>query len=106
MGRPRVVVSLDEPRAPLPFAHWLPPALRRPYWRLGAGGGRGQIGLLRGGELDALFAPAATHAERFGPLVKSWVCVHACGPSPPQTGCLPGNSGPRSGGPTTAGALA
>src|SRR3954470_14259629 len=27
-----------EPHALLPFAHWLAPALRRPYWRLGVAG--------------------------------------------------------------------
>ena len=27
-----------EPHALLPFAHWLPPRLRRPYWRLGVAG--------------------------------------------------------------------
>jgi SAM-dependent methyltransferase len=65
-----------EPHALLPFAHWLPPALRRAYWRLGAAGAWEQIELLRRGELEALFGPAL--AERAGPLVKSWVCVRAC----------------------------
>ncbi len=62
-----------EPHALLPFAHWLPPRLRRAYWRLGATGGWEQIELLRRGELEALFGPA--RAERFGPLVKSWVSL-------------------------------
>ncbi|HSZ69423.1 MAG TPA: class I SAM-dependent methyltransferase [Solirubrobacteraceae bacterium] len=62
-----------EPHALLPFAHWLPPRLRRPYWRLGAAGEWEAIELLRRGEMERLFGPA--HAERFGPLVKSWVSV-------------------------------
>ena len=64
-----------EPHALLPFAHWLPPAARRRYWRLGAAGSWEQIELLRRRELEALFGPA--HAERFAGLVKSWVCVRA-----------------------------
>src|SRR5919197_2285019 len=28
-----------EPHTLLPCAHWMPPALRRPYWRLGVAGG-------------------------------------------------------------------
>lgn len=62
-----------EPHALLPGAHWLPPRLRRPYWRLGVAGAWEQIELLRRGELEALFGPALP--ERAGPLVKSWVCV-------------------------------
>ncbi len=62
-----------EPHALLPLAHWLPPLLRRPYWRLGAAGEWEEIELLRRGELEALFGPA--QAERIGPLAKSWVCV-------------------------------
>jgi SAM-dependent methyltransferase len=64
-----------EPHSLLPFAHWLPARLRRPYWRLGAAGKWEEIELLRRGEMQALFGPA--RAERFGPLVKSWVCVRA-----------------------------
>lgn len=67
-----------EPHALLPFAHWLPPRLRRHYWRLGAAG-EGEweeIELLRRAELESLFGPALP--ERAGPLVKSWVCVRAC----------------------------
>jgi SAM-dependent methyltransferase len=66
-----------EPHALLPFAHWLPVAMRRPYWRLGAAGGWEEISLLRRGELQALFGPALP--ERAGPLVKSWVCVRRPG---------------------------
>lgn len=66
-----------EPHSLLPFAHWLPPRVRRRYWRLGAAGSWEQIELLRRAELEALFGPA--QAERFGPLVKSWVCVHPPG---------------------------
>jgi SAM-dependent methyltransferase len=64
-----------EPHSLLPFAHWLPPSLRRPYWRLGAAGEWEQIELLRRAEMEALFGPAL--AERAGGLVKSWVCVRA-----------------------------
>ncbi len=66
-----------EPHALLPFAHWLPPRLRRYYWGLGAAGNWEEIELLRRGELEALFGPA--RPERWGPLVKSWVCVRAPG---------------------------
>jgi SAM-dependent methyltransferase len=69
-----------EPHALLPFAHWLPPALRRPYWRLGAAGHWEDIALLRRGEVEALFGPA--RAERLGPLVKSWVCIAPVGSRP------------------------
>jgi SAM-dependent methyltransferase len=62
-----------EPHSLLPAAHWLPPRLRRPYWRLGAAGAWEEIELLRRRELEALFGPALP--ERWGPLVKSWVCV-------------------------------
>jgi SAM-dependent methyltransferase len=62
-----------EPHALLPFAHWLPVTLRRPYWRLGATGEWEEIELLRRGEMEALFGPAL--AERVGGLVKSWICV-------------------------------
>jgi SAM-dependent methyltransferase len=62
-----------EPHALLPFAHWLPTALRRPYWRLGVAGKWEEIDLLRREELEGLFGPA--RPERSGPLVKSWVCV-------------------------------
>jgi SAM-dependent methyltransferase len=63
-----------EPHSLLPFAHWLPPRLRRPYWRLGAAGEWEDVALLSRDELEALFGPALP--ERLGPLVKSWVCVH------------------------------
>ncbi len=66
-----------EPHALLPAAHWLPPRLRRSYWRLGSAGAWEEISLLRRGEIEALFGPALP--ERFGPLVKSWVCVRAAG---------------------------
>ncbi len=62
-----------EPHALLPFAHWLPARLRRPYWRLGVAGGWEEIELLRRAELERLFGPAV--AERLGPLVKSWIAV-------------------------------
>jgi SAM-dependent methyltransferase len=63
-----------EPHALLPFAHWLPVSLRRPYWRLGAARQWEQIALLRRGEMERLFGAPAL-AERFGPLAKSWICV-------------------------------
>ncbi len=69
-----------EPHALLPGAHWLPPGVRRAYWRLGVAGDWEDIHLLRRAELEALFGPA--QAERIGPLVKSWVCVRAPGPRP------------------------
>jgi SAM-dependent methyltransferase len=62
-----------EPHALLPFAHWLPAGLRRRYWKLGAAGSWEEISLLRRAEIEALFGPA--QPERWGPLVKSWVCV-------------------------------
>jgi SAM-dependent methyltransferase len=64
-----------EPHALLPGAHWLPPGLRRRYWRLGAGGDPDEVQLLRRREFERLFGPAVP--ERFGPLTKSWVCVQA-----------------------------
>jgi SAM-dependent methyltransferase len=62
-----------EPHALLPFAHWLPVSMRRPYWRLGVAGAWEDIALLRRAEMEALFGPP--QAERVGPLVKSWVSV-------------------------------
>ena len=62
-----------EPHALLPVAHWLPPSVRRPYWRLGVAGDWEDIALLRRGELEALFGPAVP--ERLGPLAKSWISV-------------------------------
>ena len=64
-----------EPHALLPFAHWLPPALRRPYWRLGVAGAWEDISLLRRGELEALFPGGEVVAERAGRLTKSWISV-------------------------------
>jgi len=65
-----------EPHSLLPAAHWLPPAIRRHYWRLGAAGGDpDEVRLLRRRELELLFGPAVP--ERFGPLTKSWVSVRA-----------------------------
>ena len=66
-----------EPHSLLPAAHWLPPRLRKPYWRLGAAGKWEEISLLRRSEVEELFGPALP--ERVGPLVKSWVCVRAPG---------------------------
>jgi SAM-dependent methyltransferase len=62
-----------EPHALLPFAHWLPRRLRRPYWRLGVAGDWEDIALLRRAEMAELFGEPV--AERAGPLVKSWVSV-------------------------------
>ncbi|HEY2282478.1 MAG TPA: class I SAM-dependent methyltransferase [Solirubrobacteraceae bacterium] len=64
-----------EPHSLLPFAHWLPVSLRRPYWRLGAAGEWEEIELLRRTEMESLFGPALP--ERAGGLVKSWICVRA-----------------------------
>ncbi len=69
-----------EPHSLLPGAHWLPRALRRAYWRLGAAGAWEEISLLHRSELEELFGPALR--ERIGPLTKSWVCV-----SPPGARC-------------------
>jgi SAM-dependent methyltransferase len=66
-----------EPHSLLPGAHWLPVALRRKYWSLGAAGGWEEISLLRRSELESLFGPALP--ERFGPLVKSWVSISPVG---------------------------
>ncbi len=66
-----------EPHSLLPFAHWLPAASRRPYWRLGVAGEWEEIELLRRTEMESLFGPALP--ERAGPLVKSWVCVRPPG---------------------------
>jgi SAM-dependent methyltransferase len=63
-----------EPHALLPFAHWLAPTLRRPYWRLGAAGAWEDIHLLRRAELAALFGEPVL-AERFAGLVKSWIAL-------------------------------
>jgi SAM-dependent methyltransferase len=63
-----------EPHALLPFAHWLPAKVRRPYWRLGTAGSWEDIALLRRAELAKLFGEPI-HAERFGGLVKSWIAL-------------------------------
>jgi SAM-dependent methyltransferase len=62
-----------EPHALLPFAHWLPPRLRKPYWRLGVAGEWEDVRLLKRSEIERLFGPAT--AERIGPLAKSWISV-------------------------------
>jgi SAM-dependent methyltransferase len=67
-----------EPHALLPFAHWLAPTLRRPYWRLGAAGSWEDIQLLRRAELAALFGEPIL-AERFAGLVKSWIALRPVG---------------------------
>jgi SAM-dependent methyltransferase len=71
-----------EPHALLPFAHWLPVPLRRPYWRLGAMGRWEDIRLLGRREMEALFGPALP--ERVGPLTKSWVSVRPVGGEAPR----------------------
>ncbi len=68
-----------EPHALLPAAHWLPPALRRRYWRLGAAEGWEDIALLRRAEMRELFG-APVLEERMGRLVKSWIAVRATRP--------------------------
>ena len=67
-----------EPHALLPFAHWLAPTLRRPYWRLGVAGAWEDIHLLRRAELAALFGEPIL-AERFGGVVKSWIALRPVG---------------------------
>lgn len=64
-----------EPHSLLPFAHWLPTAVRKPYWRLGAQGNWEDIHLLGRREMRELFPGADVHAERFGPLAKSWIAI-------------------------------
>jgi SAM-dependent methyltransferase len=66
-----------EPHALLPFAHWLPPRVRRRYWQYGVAGDWEDISLLRRGELEALFGPAVP--EKLGPLTKSWISVQRPG---------------------------
>jgi SAM-dependent methyltransferase len=67
-----------EPHALLPFAHWLPAGARRRYWRLGTQGVWEDIDLLRRGEVAGLFG-APVHAERVGPLTKSWIAIAPVG---------------------------
>jgi SAM-dependent methyltransferase len=74
-----------EPHALLPFAHWLPPSVRRAYWRLGVAGEWEQIELLRRAQMSELFG--APVAERVGPLVKSWISVQPV--TTPQVGQRP-----------------
>ena len=62
-----------EPHALLPAAHWLPPAVRKPYWRLGVAGDWEDVRLLRRAEMAQLFGDPI--AERVGPLTKSWISV-------------------------------
>ena len=64
-----------EPHSLLPGAHWLPPRVRRAYWRLGAARAWEDVALLGRAELERLFGPAMP--ERLGPFIKSWVCVRA-----------------------------
>src|SRR3984893_2527829 len=47
-----------EPHSLLPAAHWLPPRLRRGYWRLGAAGAWAEVSLVRRGEAGRLGRPA------------------------------------------------
>jgi SAM-dependent methyltransferase len=68
-----------EPHSLLPFAHWLPATLRRPYWRLGAQGFWEDIDLLGRAEMARLFG-ARVHAERLGPLAKSWIAIAPVAP--------------------------
>jgi SAM-dependent methyltransferase len=69
-----------EPHALLPAAHWLPPALRRRYWRLGVAGEWEDISLLRRRELAALLPGGEVHPERAGPIAKSWISVRPAAP--------------------------
>lgn len=66
-----------EPHALLPIAHWLPVAIRKPYWRLGAQGHWEDVHLLRRGDIAALFPGATIVPERIGPLTKSWIAVRS-----------------------------
>jgi len=71
-----------DPHSLLPAAHWLPVALRRPYWRLGAAGTWEEIDLLRRDDMTHLFGPP--HAERIGPFTKSWISIRAIGAPDPR----------------------
>ena len=53
-----------EPHSLLPGAQWLPAALRRLYWRLGATGAWEDVALLGRGELEALFGAGRARALR------------------------------------------
>ena len=53
-----------EPHALLPVAHWLPAALRRRYWRLGAAGDWEEISLLRRARARGAVRPGARRALR------------------------------------------
>jgi SAM-dependent methyltransferase len=72
-----------EPHSLLPFAHWLPASLRRRYWKLGMQGFWEEIDLLGRAEVERLFR-APVHAERVGPLAKSWIAIApiTSGPAP------------------------
>jgi SAM-dependent methyltransferase len=63
-----------EPHSLLPLAHWLPARARKRYWRLGAQGFWEDIDLLTRTEMARLFG-ATVHAERLGPLAKSWIAI-------------------------------
>lgn len=67
-----------EPHALLPFAHWLPPRLRRAYWHLGVAGEWEDISLLRRSEMEELFGEPVL-AERLLGLAKSWISVRPVG---------------------------
>jgi SAM-dependent methyltransferase len=62
-----------EPHSLLPFAHWLPKPIQRPYWRLGVAGEWERIEMLRRSDMATLFGEPI--AEHVGPLVKSWISV-------------------------------
>jgi SAM-dependent methyltransferase len=64
-----------EPHSLLPFAHWLPAPVRKPYWRLGAQGFWEDIDLLTRTSMRHLFPGTDVHAERLGPLAKSWIAI-------------------------------
>lgn len=78
-----------EPHALLPALHWLPVPWRRRYWQLAAGGAFEEIHLLRRAEMTQLFG--LPHAERIGPIVKSWISIR---PVAPQCGTASGGQAP------------
>ena len=67
-----------EPHALLPFAHWLPPRVRRAYWRLGVAGEWEDVALLRRAEMAELFGEPVL-AERVLGMAKSWMSVRPVG---------------------------
>ena len=65
-----------EPHALLPFAHWLPAALRRPYWRLGAAGAWRTSPCCAVPRWSPCSASRSTPSASGG-VAKSWIALRA-----------------------------